>query len=52
MGSMRIKLPTLTCERCGHSWTPRRPVIYQCPKCKNPRWNEPKTTRPRGTEER
>jgi hypothetical protein len=36
-------LPHLTCKKCGESWTPRRvgtPAF--CPRCKNPRWWEPR----------
>ena len=32
-----------TCKHCGYTWLPRidaEPV--QCPKCKSPRWNEPR----------
>lgn len=35
-------LPTLSCVKCGHTWVPRKPKVYVCPKCKNPRWNEEK----------
>jgi predicted Zn-ribbon and HTH transcriptional regulator len=38
-----IKLPTLKCLRCGHSWIPRRPVLPKnCPKCTSRYWNIPK----------
>lgn len=37
-----VRIHLLRCRHCGHGWTPRKPVIYQCPKCKSPRWNEPK----------
>ena len=35
-----VTLPTLTCSRCGHTWVPRKPVVYVCPKCHSPKWNE------------
>jgi Zn finger protein HypA/HybF involved in hydrogenase expression len=31
----KIKTPTLECLRCGHTWTPRKAIIKQCPKCKS-----------------
>jgi predicted Zn-ribbon and HTH transcriptional regulator len=37
-----VLLPGCRC-RCGHEWLPReegRPHV--CPKCKSPRWDEPK----------
>jgi uncharacterized CHY-type Zn-finger protein len=41
--SNKIKLPTLICLRCGHSWIPRRPVLPKnCPKCFTSYWNTPK----------
>ena len=34
-----IELTTLKCERCGHSWIPRKPEKPQtCPKCRSPYW--------------
>ena len=38
---MEIKLPTLTCKRCGHEWVPRVKVVTICPSCKSPYWNRP-----------
>jgi Zn finger protein HypA/HybF involved in hydrogenase expression len=37
-----ITLPTLTCLRCGHTWTPRQPVVWTCPKCSSAKWNVPR----------
>lgn len=31
---------SLTCKRCGHTWTPRQQEITICPKCKSPYWNK------------
>jgi hypothetical protein len=41
---MKVKLKILTCERCGHRWTPRKPVVRQCPnqKCRSAYWNVPR----------
>ena len=39
---MRISLSTLECLRCGHKWVPRSKDVYQCPKCKSPKWDLPK----------
>jgi len=36
-------LPEMACQKCQHTWTPRqlhRPEV--CPRCKNPRWWEPR----------
>ena len=40
---MTIELPTLTCNRCGHTWIPRKPQLPKnCPnpKCNSPYWNK------------
>ena len=37
-----LKLPTLTCKRCGHSWFPRSAKLpKKCPNlsCGSPYWN-------------
>jgi len=39
---MKIKIQKLHCERCGHTWTPRRDEVIICPKCKSPYWNKKK----------
>jgi len=40
----KITLSGYKCERCGHTWAPRKqkeePRV--CPKCKSPYWNVPK----------
>lgn len=41
-----IELPLLHCYRCGNSWTPRRPVIRICPKCKSPYFDTPRVRIP------
>jgi hypothetical protein len=39
---MQIDLPTLTCLRCGHVWTPRKVEVIVCSKCKSPYWDKPR----------
>jgi predicted Zn-ribbon and HTH transcriptional regulator len=40
MAKGRIRLPTLTCKRCGHKWVPRTSDPGACPKCHSPHWNK------------
>jgi len=36
-------LPEMVCQKCQHTWTPRKPQRPEvCPRCKNPRWWEPR----------
>jgi len=36
-------LPEMVCHKCQHTWTPRKPHRPEvCPRCKNPRWWEPR----------
>ena len=35
----RVKVSTLTCKRCGHTWAPRTTEVFTCPKCKSAKWN-------------
>ena len=36
-------LPEMACQKCQHTWTPRKPTRPEvCPRCKNPRWWEPR----------
>jgi len=40
-----MKLPTLECKRCGHTWHPRTdklPDVCPNPKCKSRYWNKPR----------
>lgn len=32
----QIKIITLTCNVCQHSWQPRKEYVGLCPKCKSP----------------
>ncbi len=37
------RLPAMVCQKCQHTWTPRKPQRPEvCPRCKNPRWWEPR----------
>jgi hypothetical protein len=29
-----MKIPTLTCPKCAHAWSPRLPNPRACPRCK------------------
>jgi ribosomal protein S27AE len=44
-GGHSMKLPVLTCQRCGHAWIPRQDKVWVCAKCHSPKWNEPMTKR-------
>ena len=39
---IKIEVDGYRCERCNHTWQPRKkktpPVV--CPKCKSPYWNK------------
>ena len=39
---MKIKIPKLTCMKCGHQWIPRSDDVRECPKCHSSRWDTPK----------
>lgn len=36
---VKFILKILKCLRCGHEWTPRKPEVRQCPRCKSAYWN-------------
>jgi len=44
---MSPKLPTCTCKRCGHEWTPRVNKPVQCPMCRSRIWRESKVPKVR-----
>jgi predicted Zn-ribbon and HTH transcriptional regulator len=46
--SKTIELPTLTCQRCGYTWTPRQKRVHRCPNsdCRSRKWNVPKADKP------
>lgn len=36
-----LKLPVLTCKRCGYRWIPRgKSFPKECPRCKSVLWNK------------
>lgn len=40
-----MKLLTLRCLRCSHTWYPRRPERpVVCPACNSPYWDKPRRT--------
>jgi Zn finger protein HypA/HybF involved in hydrogenase expression len=41
---VKLRIPTLTCLRCGHRWVPRQTDVRICPKCKSARWDVPRRT--------
>ena len=43
-----VRIPMLTCLRCGHRWVPRIPDVRLCARCKSARWDQPKRKTTRG----
>lgn len=44
--NMIIKLnKKLKCERCGHTWTPRKEDVRVCPFCRSSWWDRPRRTK-------
>jgi DNA-directed RNA polymerase subunit RPC12/RpoP len=37
-----LMVPQVQCQRCGHAWIPRKPIVYVCAKCHSPMWRVPK----------
>ena len=35
-----IRISTLTCKHCGHTWIPRQNQVSQCPKCHSRNWDK------------
>ncbi len=29
----------LKCQRCGHTWRPRKAEVFTCPRCQSPKWD-------------
>jgi len=47
-----FSLPKLVCERCGWTWTPRRPEPpAACPRCKRFDWDKPRDPKAPSKEE-
>ena len=43
---MNMKIPTLSCKRCLHTWFPRHVELpVKCPKCQSPYWNKERIKR-------
>ncbi|MBI4244995.1 MAG: nucleotidyltransferase family protein [Planctomycetes bacterium] len=38
---MQVIVARLDCERCGHSWVPRRSEVRLCPSCKSAWFDKP-----------
>jgi predicted Zn-ribbon and HTH transcriptional regulator len=39
-----LRIPTLFCERCTHTWQPRQIYVSICPRCKSKLWHVPPRT--------
>jgi len=40
---VKLSLPQLNCERCGHTWFPRSAHWpKRCAHCRSPYWDKPK----------
>jgi uncharacterized protein len=37
-----VKIPRLTCLRCGYSWSPVRSPVVRCSRCKSKYWDVPR----------
>ena len=38
--AQKLGIVECTCQRCGATWTPRKPNPIQCPRCKRVDWNK------------
>jgi len=36
-----FELPELKCERCKHTWIPRKKTVLTCPNCNSKYWYTP-----------
>lgn len=44
-----VKLPTMECTRCGHTWHPAKPLMpKRCGNCKSPYWDRPRVYKTTG----
>jgi len=39
---MKIKIPKITCKRCGYTWAPRQTNVRRCPNCSSIDFDKPK----------
>lgn len=39
MAIVKLLTKIIECLRCGHKWTPRKPEVRICPKCKSAYWD-------------
>jgi predicted Zn-ribbon and HTH transcriptional regulator len=42
MSKIELEKRIVKCRKCGHEWIPHLKSPKICPKCKSPRWQEPK----------
>jgi len=35
-----VLIQEVRCKRCLYKWIPRKNIIYVCPRCHSPKWNE------------
>jgi predicted Zn-ribbon and HTH transcriptional regulator len=45
MSERTVRVKEYTCERCGHTWMPRKqekPKVCPNPQCKSPYWDRPR----------
>lgn len=40
------KLMKLVCQRCKHTWTPRKAEVRVCPGCGSAWWDKPRRAAP------
>ncbi len=39
---VKVKVNTITCQKCQYTWIPRTSEIRMCPKCKNVNFDRPR----------
>ena len=37
---MQVKINRLRCNKCGHTWIPRKVKVFVCPSCHSYKWSE------------
>ena len=43
----KVETPKLKCVKCGWRWTPRKPEVWQCPRCKSPKFYSTQRSAPK-----